>query len=464
MTRTRSVVVSTRRIRTAAGRSSVKAVGAAKTIPPPKSVVIAGIRLPVSPVLDTLFYFLAERHQILQRRIAGDPQPWTEDSILEAYPFTNVFRVYDRTTQYILQHVVRKGSKDLHESCFRVMLFRAFNKIETWEHLTYCLGPLTWKDFDVRKYEVVLRAAGEKGPLYSPAYIMPAPNLGGHSNASNHLRLIQLMMELDFPGLLQEVDHLKDAHGRISLLPSMGDFTALQLLLDLNLLPHFHFDEDEWVALGPGAVQCVRKIFGPAVRGHENDALDWLHETQHDHFARLGIRADRIPRLHESRPGGATKVDLEHTLCEVEKYSRARHPEIKGKKKNVARSKFVPHRKRPTAELPDHWLANRRAPASFHHPPPIDPTDPNPAYEVSHIVAEKSSGSQYLVRWVGYGPEDDTWMRESELTENASELLERWQSLKGDIHDMVIEFQAMGNTYKRVKSLSGPTTTKTTTH
>jgi len=116
--------------------------------PGPGSVVdIAGRKLKLSPVVDTLFRWMTERHAIHQRRLAGQPWPWTDDPILRQHTFTNVFRIYDRVTQYIISNVIGKGDRDLHETCFRVILFRCFNRISTWELLVAHFGELTWRDF-----------------------------------------------------------------------------------------------------------------------------------------------------------------------------------------------------------------------------------------------------------------------------------------------------------------------------
>ncbi|KAH9924729.1 uncharacterized protein B0H18DRAFT_909066 [Fomitopsis serialis] len=389
---------------------------------------------------------MAERHQVFLRRTAGEERPWTTDEILQKYPFTNVFRVYDRTTQYILRHVINQGSQDLHESCFRVILFRVFNRIDTWKYLKQQFGELTWADFDVYSYEKVLEAAD--GPLYSPAYFCPAPtNVGGKSHFARHLRLVQLFMEENLPRQLKRFRYLKDAHGWLRLFPSMGDFTALQLALDLNMLPHFNWSEDEWVGVGPGSKACLRKIFGPGVCSHELEALQWLHATQDEHFSRLGIPVDRRPRLCQLRRPGVTMVDLEHALCECEKYSRALHPDIKGKHTKVAKNVFVPTPKRPTADLPVNWTKTSSRPVKLTRPPPVHADGDEVEWEISRIVSERTEGpaGHYVLRWTGYGPEDDTCQPEKDLIGEAQGVLNVWKSMKGRIRQRLSEYQTLSS-------------------
>ena len=192
----------------------------------PKKVALGAKVYKVNDMLPLFYKFVCERHHTQLRRLAGLPQPWTEDQIIADWPFTNVFRVLDRNTQYILRHVVCKGSQDLEESVFRVILFRTFNKIETWEFLKEELGDLTWKDFSIEAYEEVLSRMEQA--LYNHTYIMPAPKLGYTINYEAHLRLIEAMMDARLPHELLRFKHIKDAHGYLSLYPSMGDFTTMQ--------------------------------------------------------------------------------------------------------------------------------------------------------------------------------------------------------------------------------------------
>ena len=61
-------------------------------------------------------------------------------------------------------------------------------------------------------------------------------------------------------------------------------------------------------------------------------------------------------------------------------------------------------------------------------PPPILAEDGEPEYEVDKIVRERGSGrrKEYRVRWKGYGPEEDHWLRAHEL-ENAPDVLREWE-------------------------------------
>src|SRR5215203_76738 len=139
-----------------------------------EGVVIAGHRLPVSPVFDTYWRFAARRHAIYQARIAGCPGPWTEDPILKEHRFTNCYRAADRVSQYLIARVIYTGSQDFGEVAFRTLLFKVFNRTETWQLLNVELGQVpAWKNFDLATYDLILTRAFNRGQrLYSAAYVM----------------------------------------------------------------------------------------------------------------------------------------------------------------------------------------------------------------------------------------------------------------------------------------------------
>ena len=124
-------------------------------------------------VFETYWKFAAERQRIYEKRLRGEPQPWTDDPVLSSYKFTNVFRACDRVSQFLIREVIYhpNASTDAEEVVFRILLFKFFNRISTWETLVKALGTPTWKDFDELAYGEVLDGAVEKGDkIFSAAY------------------------------------------------------------------------------------------------------------------------------------------------------------------------------------------------------------------------------------------------------------------------------------------------------
>ena len=200
---------------------------------PRRFAEIGNRRLLISEVIDTLWYWMRERHSIHERRLAGQV-PWTEDKILKDFKFTNLFRVFDRNTQFILNEVIPGGPSDLTETSFRIILFRTFNRIETYRRLKKYFGELKWATFDITSYYSALVS---ESPVYGHAYFIPAPHvLGGYDHPTKHLRMIYLLMTSGFPTELKKLLHLKDALGLTLLYPGLGQFTAFQYVLSI------HFD------------------------------------------------------------------------------------------------------------------------------------------------------------------------------------------------------------------------------
>ena len=75
----------------------------------------------------------------------------------------------------------------------------------------------------------------------------------------------------------------------------------------------------------------------------------------------------------------------------------------------------------------------------FDMPAPITTEDGEEEYYVRDIVDERKRGRsyQYLVRWVGYGPEEDRWIAGSELDD--TEALDIWLAkMKGGQNSLSI--------------------------
>ena len=149
-----------------------------------------------SKVFDTYWRFAVERQEIFFRRIAGAPSPWTADPILREFKFTNAYRASDRVSQYLIKRVIYGGDQNPDELIFRILVFKMFNRIETWELLEESLGGVSFAAYDFDRYDSVLTKAMAAGArIYSAAYIMPSGGRNGESKKHrDHLRLIERMM------------------------------------------------------------------------------------------------------------------------------------------------------------------------------------------------------------------------------------------------------------------------------
>ena len=132
-------------------------------------------------VFDTYWRFGAERQAIFFRRLANEVGPWTDDAILRSYRFRNAYRASDRVSQYLIREVQYRSDRPQSpaEVFFRTLLFKIFNRIETWEAIERNIGPIVWETTDLNAIGRVLGSmVGHGRRIYSAAHIMPPPHLG----------------------------------------------------------------------------------------------------------------------------------------------------------------------------------------------------------------------------------------------------------------------------------------------
>ncbi len=278
-------------------------------------------------VFDSYWRFAAERQAILHRRLAGEAGPWTTDLILAAHRFTNAYRVADRVSQYLIGEVQQRDdrSQATQELFFRTILFKLFNRIETWEALEGRFGPLVWATADLDAISAFLSTRQDLGVRnYSAAYIMPPPNLGHGRKHANHLALLARMMADRLPDRLRQAPSLAEVYERLLPYPGLGPFLAFQYAIDLNYSDLLDFDEDDFVVAGPGALDGIAKCFASTGRRSAAAVIEWMVEHQDAEFARLGLSFQRLGgrRLH--------LIDCQNLFCEISKYARAAHPEVAG--------------------------------------------------------------------------------------------------------------------------------------
>jgi hypothetical protein len=285
-----------------------------------------GRKLHATPVFDTYWRFAAERQRIFMRRCAGEAPPWTNDNIIGAHRFTNVYRASDRVSQYLISHVIYEGSQTVDEVFFRTLLFKIFNRIDTWEYLCEHVGTPSSARFSVDEYAKHLDVAmNEKRKLYSAAYIMPSPAFGNPRKHRNHLELLAKMLSEGLPSKIAKAKSLKQVFELLVAQPSFGDFLAFQFAIDLNYSEIVDFSEMDFVVAGPGARDGISKCFSETDGLTEAEIIEVVANVADSEFARLKLPFQKLVGTRALQ-----LIDCQNIFCELSKYARVKHPEVAG--------------------------------------------------------------------------------------------------------------------------------------
>jgi hypothetical protein len=132
------------------------------------------VRPKPTDVFATYWRFAKARQDAYFAQLAPARAP-TQDPIIKRHRFTNVYRAADRVSQYLIRHVLYDRAWSPIDLVFRLLIFKFFNKIETWEALEQVIGSITWDSYQFQPYDRCLdklMIAGER--VYSAAYIMPS--------------------------------------------------------------------------------------------------------------------------------------------------------------------------------------------------------------------------------------------------------------------------------------------------
>lgn len=300
--------------------------------------------------MKTFFEYAKERQAILLRRKDGQAKPWTDDRVLLNYRFCNVYREDDTTTVWFRVNV-RDKYKDPAALLLATVVFRWFNRIKTGEAIFCQLGDyadpprgritsafdhfMETGDTSGMKMSI-LRHCGS-GPYITGSYIIKTPDgltkLDGvlkclewfwHQQHKGKKGLFSNLMPFDWRwlGNTLSVDpghtSLEDVWYWLCDFPYLGDFMAYEIVTDLRHTPLLNKAPDiyTWANPGPGAMRGLNRIHGRDLNFKQNKYL-FIVEMR-----------DLLWKAEESKvwphvKGSPVEMrDIEHTLCEYDKYIR----------------------------------------------------------------------------------------------------------------------------------------------
>lgn len=315
---------------------------------------------PVQEVEAAYLSFVEARHRVWEKRQAGLPAPWTDDPIVASRKFTNVFRILDHGTQFIMTDLIDPEVAD-RDMLMRLFLYRHTGRVEAWLYLSLTVDPPTYTNLPevlerLKEYRGATRQKKVKTrwsktetlqmdserTVFTHAYLVfPQSHVKGTDKLES---ILDLTKRLFTPGSSQDVvpDFLAaqtqaERFATLRRNKGVGDFMSMQILTDWGYTPHCGVDrEDEFVVLGPGA----RKGALALNTGNPDATFRWALEA---------IRSSpSCPRLPTGRL--PSYMDVQNTLCEFSKYDRyARKPSPQQLYKPAHPGVQLP------PVLPEHW-------------------------------------------------------------------------------------------------------------
>jgi hypothetical protein len=288
------------------------------------------------------WHFAAERQKVFFNRLSGGMlEHFTQDPILQEYKFTNAYRASDRVSQYLIKNVIYKNNDYSNEdTVFRILLFKLFNKIETWEYLERNLDDIRYEDFDFDLYNRLLNDSMDRGNvIYSNAYMMPsAVTFSQKRKHANHLLLLDYMLKDNVTQKIMHASSIEELYRLLLSYPSFGKFLAFQYAIDINYSNLVDFNENDFVVAGPGALDGISKCFANFHDFSSEYIIQYMTEMQDQEFERFNLNFNDLwgRKLH--------LIDCQNLFCEVSKYTRVALPDIEGvAKRTRIKQKFKPN-------------------------------------------------------------------------------------------------------------------------
>lgn len=310
--------------------------------------------------IEPLRDWMLERQKIYQRRIAGEPPPWTDDEVLNNYRFCNVYREQDTVTQWIDRNIRQPYAN--HKTLWLMLaIARIINRTDTLAEL---IGTNAWPNhvaFTPSKLAHALDARAARGvPIYTGAYMIRAES---NPKQEWYYWSKQQYIAHIVIGRLWDDKHLwrgtleRAQQGKVGMkfvwdslrLPryiGWGPFMSYELVTDLRHTRYLCNAPDiySWANAGPGALRGLNRLNDrPLTQGipaneanrEMQELMQELNELDEPEFNRVfgppeGCRGAQRPRF-EMR-------DIEHSLCETDKWLRVKNGEGR------PRSKYDPNK------------------------------------------------------------------------------------------------------------------------
>lgn len=281
--------------------------------------------------LSDFVAFMKERHNIYVRRNKErKPWPWTDDPILQQFRFCNIYRELDTVTIWIRQNI-REPFADHPHLWFMLAMARRINLPATLEEIIADKKG-AWphkRTADAYRPDRLMMLLDDRtargDPVYTGAYMITAETGPEHTGqtksrttAYSNLHALWQQGPSVEPAL-----HSTLAEAFAAILGkgfAWGPFMTYEVVTDLRHTRYLRNapDVDLWANAGPGAIRGLNRLHGRPLKHQPRPA-----QTCAEMRALLMAVRKLWPKPGVWWPRLEMR-EIEHSLCEFDKYERVR--------------------------------------------------------------------------------------------------------------------------------------------
>lgn len=292
---------------------------------------------------ELLLHWMTERHKIYKARTENKPRwEWTKDPVLNDYRFCNVYRELDKVTVWIRENW-REPYADHPNLWFAMAVARQINLPETLQAIGF---PEKWNIATAEKTKQLMTSRlAAKQKVYNGAYILGIIGHKAKGKSKPEITVDFILKELWDNRDIWKKDNafptLESACAWFTQFSGFAGFMSYEVVSDLRWTRYLRSAPDilTWANPGPGAKRGLNRLHGRPVDDGLN-TKEALKEMRALHEDVVRYRDRTVLSLPiEMR-------EIEHSLCEVDKYLRAYT--ALSKNENVSLDKFttVPSRRK----------------------------------------------------------------------------------------------------------------------
>jgi hypothetical protein len=305
------------------------------------------------------FYFIQERMDIFWRRYDGQNYPYSKDPILSNNKFTNVYRALDRVSQYLIKDVIynpKNKNAKAEDILLRIIVFKIFNKIDTWEFLEQEIGALTVENFNPTQISKSLADLIKVQPIFNGAYMMTGTHQNYNHLKSKHEKWLNMVKDefitnRKFDKIIN-AKSFEEVYNILNGCAFLGGFLSYQYAIDFNYSTAIDFDENSFVKAGIGAIRGIKKCFIDLEKYTCEDAIKFTQDNL-EHYQEK-YEQNKFKNLFGRNP---TLLDLQNCFCETDKYLRVKMPELLSDNSRI-KQKFSTPKANFNLFFPPKWNIN----------------------------------------------------------------------------------------------------------